>query len=209
MEAQNEKIRWMNERLQELNENITVLTTQSEILSAKAKLHNDLGALSLAARMYMEQDPKDPRRTRDELLSMWIQTYDILESQTSREKAADEFKVIFGAAEDIGFGIHLEGELPGDKTARKILSTAMHECMVNGIRHGCAKNLAVKVEGDWYSTKFTLTNDGKTPESDIRETGGLLHLKELVQDRGGLMETISRPAVTVSITLPIGSVPEY
>lgn len=204
------QIQSYNDRLKELNSTITNLTIQKEILTAKTRLHNDLGALSLSSRMYLQQteaafDAASKERIHAEknrireIRQNWERTYALLEPYPLSAKE-DEYQVILKAAEDIGFTIRVTGTLPEAPSARHVLSEAMHETMVNAMRHGGATSMDVVVTRD-TCLQVSFTNNGTSPEGEIHESGGLANLRSLANTYGYSMQLKTSPAFCLTIIL--------
>lgn len=204
LEKQNTQIDALNQRLHQLNSSITELTIQKEILSAKSRLHNDLGALSIASRLFLEKGPEATNKTRKDLESMWDRTYSVFKKQRQTQPLLNEYELLFQTAADIGFSIQTDGPLPTEEKACKVISAAIHETMVNSIRHGQATELHVHIEdaSDGISQIASFTNNGTAPTAPIKESGGLSHLRSLTEHYGFTMELQSLPHYKLTIIYP-------
>ena len=72
----------------------------------------------------------------------------------------------------------------------------------NTLKHadGTEATVAVKKKAEGYVISFT--NNGRQPEEEIKEKGGLKNLRSQVESVGGKMEIISAPEFEMRITLP-------
>ena len=59
---------------------------------------------------------------------------------------------------------------------------------------------SVTLRDSWVCA--VLTNDGRPPEGDIREGGGLSALRGLVEDAGGRMHVQSTPGFALRVEIP-------
>ena len=86
------------------------------------------------------------------------------------------------------------------ETVSRILSQAAMECAANTVKHAHGNTLHIKVrKEDGYI--FELTNNGRPPEGEIRETGGLRTLRYMIENAGGSMEICRKPAFLLRIRI--------
>ena len=129
------------------------------------------------------------RRTVTEL---WLKNLSLLGVEREQTEE-DEYAEIYRAASDIGMKIEVTGELPQEGKAKSVTASAMHECLTNTFRHAGGDTVyveAVKVIENTETGKnssgyiLTFTNNGKPPEGDIEERGGLKSLRKMAEDAG-------------------------
>ena len=129
------------------------------------------------------------RRTVTEL---WLKNLSLLGVEREQTEE-DEYAEIYRAASDIGMKIEVTGELPQEGKAKSVTASAMHECLTNTFRHAGGDTVyveSVKVientETGKHSSGYilTFTNNGKPPEGDIEERGGLKSLRKMAEDAG-------------------------
>ena len=129
------------------------------------------------------------RRTVTEL---WLKNLSLLGVEREQTEE-DEYAEIYRAASDIGMKIEVTGELPQEGKAKSVTASAMHECLTNTFRHAAGDTVyveSVKVientETGKHSSGYilTFTNNGKPPEGDIEERGGLKSLRKMAEDAG-------------------------
>jgi signal transduction histidine kinase len=75
---------------------------------------------------------------------------------------------------------------------------AIHEAVNNTVKHAGGKNVFITIAGG----SCTILNDGRPPQQEIAEAGGLANLRAAVQQAGGTMEVVSRPRLMIRIGLP-------
>lgn len=129
------------------------------------------------------------RRTVTEL---WLKNLSLLGVEREQTEE-DEYAEIYRAASDIGMKIEVTGELPQEGKAKSVTASAMHECLTNTFRHAGGDTVYVESVKVIENTKtgenssgyiLTFTNNGKPPEGDIEERGGLKSLRKMAEDAG-------------------------
>lgn len=98
----------------------------------------------------------------------------------------------------------MEGSAPKDAEMRHIFALAMRECTSNCIRHAGGKRIFARFapyRGGWA---IHITNDGKVPDDEITEGGGLSALRRRIENAGGIMRIKSIPNFALSALLPYG-----
>lgn len=129
------------------------------------------------------------RRTVTEL---WLKNLSLLGVEREQTEE-DEYAEIYRAASDIGMKIEVTGELPQEGKAKSVTASAMHECLTNTFRHAGGDTVYVESVKVIENTEtgenssgyiLTFTNNGKPPEGDIEERGGLKSLRKMAEDAG-------------------------
>lgn len=182
-----EELKEVNEKLTSYNHEMVSVIALKEVLNAKVKIHDELGSSLLAIKKYLLQGGTKEERVH--LIEGLRKNVRFLR-QESEENIYDEYEMIMKTADDIGMNIEITGELPKDKKIRHIACTAMHECLTNTIRYALGDTLYVTVLDCEESYKLIYTNNGLKPEGPITEKGGLISLRNLVEQIKGNM-TIS------------------
>ena len=186
-----ESLEQQQDRLKEYNKNVTQATIERELLNAKIHIHDELGEILLAAKRYIQTGDREgntgsiDRRT---VTDLWLKNLSLLgvERETTEQ---DEYGEIYRAASDIGMKIEVKGELPMEGKAKSVTASALHECLTNTFRHAGGDTVYVEADktgegeqGAGYLLIFT--NNGKPPEGDIEERGGLKSLRKMAEDAG-------------------------
>ena len=103
----------------------------------------------------------------------------------------------------MGVRIFYDGKRPKKGTqAEKIFATAVFECVTNTARHADGTELYVKMTENDNEYSINLTNNGKQPEQEIKEGGGLSSLRRVAENAGGRMTITSVPKFSLAITMP-------
>ena len=98
----------------------------------------------------------------------------------------------------------MTGELPANERTAYLLTCAVRECVTNAVRYARATALYVDFTEDADYASVTITNNGKVPEGEIQEGGGLTTLRRRIERAGGRMILQSQPAFRLSVTIPKG-----
>ena len=189
----------INERLSRANRELVSTVTEQEIVNARIKVHDELGRILLVIEDYVANGGT-PEKLEE--IRSWL-TLNVAFLKTgfpSREE--DDYALLRDTASQLGVQIKIRGALPKEEPFKRVVSTAIHECLTNTIRHAKGDLLEVVASESPTSIVVTLFNNGTQPSAPISETGGLLSLRELVELTGGTMEVVSLPKFSLTITLP-------
>ena len=189
----------LNRQLTDYYRDIAALTTQKEILEARVRLHDEMGADLLMMQRYLLHEGGAEDRAQIE--ARLRRSLSFLKSQTQTQRR-DEVAMILDTARQLNLQIVIDGVPPQDKVLRHVLATALHECMTNTLRHagGDALTLTLTDAGDRLLAR--LTNNGTQPTGPIRESGGLKSLRALTEQAGGRMRVTVSPEFAVCLELP-------
>jgi signal transduction histidine kinase len=112
------------------------------------------------------------------------------------------YYVISKEADRLGISLNIIGELPSESRLIPVVDAAISVHIGNTLKHadGTEATVAVKKKAEGYVISFT--NNGRQPEEEIKEKGGLKNLRSQVEGVGGKMEIISAPEFEMRITLP-------
>lgn len=201
-----EALRKLREELAGLNRQLTAyyrdvaeLTVQRELLEARVKLHDEMGADLLLMRQYLtEGGAEAARRDLEQRLG---RSLSFLKAER-RAPLRDEYQQIFDTACQLKVSLIVEGELPREEPHKHILATALHECFTNTLRHARGDELRLRLSEDGDRLIAVLTNNGTQPTEPIREQGGLRTLRILTERIGGTMTVSVHPAFTIRLELP-------
>ena len=202
LKKRNKSLAQINERLQLYSREVERVTREKEILTAKVHVHDDVGRSLLAFRSYLVQSPE--KRNREELLLLWRHTVAVMRNEIDSFQQTDEWKLLMKAAEAVDVEIIKDGELPEDKGRRKILIAVIHECLTNTVKHANGNRLYLSVRSEETAVIAELTNNGKQPSEQIKETGGLKNIRYTVEAAGGAMTIKSTPRFMLQVELPKG-----
>lgn len=198
LEEKRQLIAGLNEELVLYGKQIVDSITAREILDAKIKIHDELGVNLLTSKHYiLSGGTEEDRKNIENALRKNLKYL-----KKEKEKInSDEYAVIFETAEKLDIKLKLTGNLTDLEPQRHIIVTGIHECLTNTIRHANGDELYIKIEESDTGFRVEITNNGKKPESEITERGGLLLLRTLVEDHGGTMEIDWIPCFVLRLKL--------
>lgn len=199
LKAQQELVVKLNKELSDYGKQIVESITAREVLNAKVKLHDELGANLLSIKRFILSGGTTEERIAIE--NVLHRNLQYLKNETvAKEK--DEYTVILDTAAKLDMKITVIGELTETEPQRRVIVTGIHECLTNTIRHAGGDELTVTLEEDENEFIARFTNNGKAPEEDIKERGGLVLLRALIEENSGSMQIISKPEFELIIKLP-------
>ena len=94
------------------------------------------------------------------------------------------------------------GELPKQERIAYLLTCAVRECVTNAVRYAEATELHARFIENEAEATVTVTNNGKIPERQIVEGGGLSTLRCRIERAGGRMAVQSFPKFQLTVTVP-------
>ena len=199
LERQKERLYAINRQLAGYNREIVDLTIQTEILSARARLHDEIGTDLLLMKKLLrlgvnEAELEELRRRLRRNISC---LKDDAEAQT-----ADELTVLLETARSLGVAVEIEGEIPADAVLANVITTGLHESLTNLLRHAHGDRLRLRLDRGDRRIRAEYSGNGDPPAGEIRETGGLRTLRQMTEALGGTMTVSADPTLRVTLNLP-------
>ena len=202
LDAKRRELAASNERLMQMNREVVALAAAREVVDAKVRIHDEFGESLLAIRRALADAAEgEAVPNADALADRLRRSLEVLRAGGTRE-AADEYALMLDTAANLGVTVEVTGELPQLQPAKRIVATAIHECLTNTIRHAHGTHLSCTVADAGDAFAITFTNDGDVPTTPVAERGGLRTLRSLVEDAGGSMEIAVEPRFAIRLTLP-------
>lgn len=201
-EKRNQSLGEINERLRLYGQEVDRITRDQEILTAKIRLHDELGRSLLAFRSYLDQTKE--QRDHDGLLRLWHYNIAALRNEASPSEMRDDWALLRQAADAVDVKIFLDGDIPKEEKIESIIIKAIHECLTNTVKHANGNELYVKIRNNNVRTTVEMSNNGNPPTHTVKESGGLLNLRHTVERAGGTMVIESTPQFMLQVTLPAG-----
>ncbi len=197
LRQRNERLAEVNRRLRDYLDNIDHIVREKEILSAKIRLHSNLGQSLLAVESFLAAEDS----AREPVLRQLRQTVALLrnDSTAADTHVRDRMDALREAADAFDVALQIEGEIPPEH--KKLLEIAIHECLMNTVKHAAGHRLDVRLEQAGKTVTVTLTNDGTLPDGPVLEAGGLANLRKLVEKQGGSMQIESAPVFRAVLRL--------
>lgn len=186
--------------LERIQENILSITREEEILNMKMALHNDFGYNLQRMRLFYNQG------CRDEDLSTFLadqrKTLAKLQDELGHSDEIDAFTDLARLAKTLKMHIQVDGDLPAAMHQRDLLAAAVRECLTNVVRHAEGNSIYLKLQYEPDELVAEITNNGKPPQKEIVEGGGLSSLRNHVESQGGSLQLQSFPRFRLEIHLP-------
>lgn len=195
-----EKVERLGKRLQKVNREIVALTAEREVLNAKVKIHDELGSNLLAIKRYLVNGGRSEEKA--ELMKSLHRSVSFLKTDRPSEPVRDEYELLQSMAARLGVQITVTGKLPQTEPHKRILATAMHECLTNMLRHAGGDELRITITEENRKLMAVFANNGEQPDGEIREKGGLASLRALTEQGGGTMTIRSTPSFAILLELP-------
>ena len=189
----------LNERLTEYNREIVFLTAEKERLSARVRLHDEMGADLLAIKNYLVNGGSPEKR--EDIRARLRRNISFL-LKDDAPAAEDEYELLLKTAARLGVRVITEGTLPQTEPQKHVAATAIHECFTNTLRHARGNELRVAVTESADDYVIRLTNNGEQPAEPVQERGGLASLRKLAEYAGGSLAITVFPSFTVTLVLP-------
>lgn len=200
LKAQIKRLNAISRELKWLSDNVLILTREKEVLSAKTKLHDDMGAGLIAIRHILHHNRTEAAANAMDLFHRAVSA---IKYDNTYPQGHGELDRFLQDAEAIGIKVDLSGELPEQEELRRVMILAMRECLTNSVRHAGATTIYITVEKKGDSVSVKITNDGRPPETEVVPKGGLHNLYRHIMDLGGTMEIQSKPSFTLTVVLPV------
>lgn len=188
------KLREDAEKLKQLSGNVGALAREKELLDAKSAMHDGLAACITLTKQYItgEFDGMDAGVVCRE----WEKV--IAFRDTIRWPAR---KKLLDSAKASGVTVRIRGQEPTDGEA-ELLYTAMQVCLNNAIQYAKATEISANIWESEGSYTVVIRNNGKPPEKEITEGGGLTNLRHRIENSGGKMTVQSLPEFSLVIEMP-------
>ena len=197
---ENAQLRKVQAELKKLSANVVTITREEEILNTKMRVHDEMGRCLLEARKYLRDDSDS---IPESAVHSWQRAVSML--KYNNETSDDDMLLqIRKTCESIKLGFHLTGTLPKEESAAYILTCAVRECVTNAVRYAAADDLYAEFSENEEFATVHITNNGKQPDSEIIEGGGLSTLRRRVERAGGTMTVQSLPIFKLTVTVPKG-----
>ena len=200
LKAQIKRLNAISRELKWLSDHALILTREKEVLSAKTKLHDDMGAGLIAIRHILHHNRTEEAANAMDLFRRAVSA---IKYDNAYPRGRSELDRFLQDAEAIGIKVNLSGELPEQEELRRVIILAMRECLTNSVRHAGATTIHITVEKKGDSVSVKITNDGRSPESEVVPKGGLHNLYRHIIDLGGTMEIQSKPSFALTVVLPV------
>lgn len=200
LKEQTRQLEAFSRDLKALSDNALTLARETEVLSAKTKLHDQMGAGITAMRQILLQEQAPP--DAGESLRLFQKAVHALKSDSKFPLEHEELGEFLQDADTIGVKVTLTGELPMQEDASRLFLLALRESLTNSVRHAGATELTAAITCQKGGASLRITNNGASLRREITPKGGLLNLRRQVVNLGGSMEIGWSPKFTLTVTIP-------
>ena len=198
---ENEQLRRVQTELQRLSANVVAVTREEEILNTKMRVHDEMGRCLVAMSKYL--DPDSSESIPDHVALSWRKAVSMLKYNNDAPEE-DMLSQIRKTCASVKLRFIQKGELPKQEAAAYLLTCAVRECVTNAVRYAGADELYADFAETGAAATVTVTNNGRPPEGEIVEGGGLSTLRRRVERAGGMMSVQSLPNFKLTVTVPKG-----
>ena len=173
-----------------------ILTREREVLAAKTKLHDQMGAGLTAIRQSLTQENADDK----EAVRLFRHAVNAIWNDNQYPLEEGDFERFLQDAKTLGVEVVCVGDLSESEELASICILAMRECLTNGVCHAGATELSIKMQNENHQYSICITNNGAAPDKEIVPKGGLYNISRHVFDYGGEMRIQSFPYFALTIT---------
>lgn len=210
VQKNNEELTRMNARLQQYGRDMEEYVKSRELLDVKMRVHDKMGQALLATRIWLSKNVSgQENKTGDEkdvqeILKQWKFVTTLMKKESEPQRQEDTWHYITEAADFAGVKLSVEGSFPKNSDTMKLFVEAAAEALTNAVRHGNATDFFVYILHEEKEMHCRFTNNGKVPDQQITESGGLGTLRMRLERAGGRMRVSVTPCFSLEIDLPEG-----
>ena len=183
-----------SEKLKQLSDNVGALAREKELLAAKSAMHDSLAACITLTKQYITGEFDGVEA--DTVCREWEKVIAFRDVIRLSEK-----QKLLDSAKTGGVTVRIRGEEPTGGEA-ELMYTAMQVCLTNAIQYANATEVSANIWENEYSYTVMIRNNGKPPEKEITEGGGLTNLRHRIENSGGKMTVQSLPEFSLVIEMP-------
>lgn len=190
----NRKLEEDAEKLKQLSENAEAVAREKERIAAKSAMHDNLASCITVTKQYLAGDRGDMDVAA--VLREWEKSISFRDAVSSYAKDS-----LFENAKRCGVAVRIQGEEPVGAAA-ELLYAAMQVCLNNAAQYAQATEMFVFIWKNETDFTVVIRDNGKPPEKEIVEGGGLSNLRRRVEGAGGKMTVRSFPEFSLMISIP-------
>lgn len=193
---ENNQLRLTNLKLRRMYSRLADRIREEETLAIKMQVHNDIGSSLIAISGLIDGSDSDAEAQIAKLREAvsYFSGGEFFEP--------DSFEAAVKKAAEIGVRLRLEGYLPRERELASIIVSAAGECVTNCVKHAGGNAVKVVIREYGKLCNVTISNNGRPPEGDVREGGGLSSLRRKIERAGGEMHIATDPNFALIIVLP-------
>lgn len=183
-----------------LSDNVQEMTREREILTAKSRLHDQMGMGIAAVRQILLQNHTTEENA--DALELWRKAVSVIKSDNEYIEGSCDMADILHDAAAVGIRVEITGEIPTEGKTGRLLLLAIRESLSNATRHAEAAALRIVAEVTAETVTLRISNDGKPAREDAAPRGGLKNLSGQLAACGGCMEIKTSPEFMLTVTVP-------
>ncbi len=195
----NDKLLQQQHRLKELTEVIGENTEKQVAVNMKINFHDNFGNLLTLTKKTL-RGSENISETRA-LVDYWEDLNDVIKELSSNDKQKITLEQIMLFADKLGCEIVLNGDLPKEEYNNTTVLLCINEMLKNAYRHAGAQKLTVNISGTNNATTLTIQNETTHQLPEIKEGGGLMGLRQRIEQTGGTMSMSCKNGVSMSVKL--------
>lgn len=182
----NLRLEKMMRRQQEMLETIVRTNNEKELLSAKMRIHDEFGRCLVATKKAIQSN-KVTDKEYLRILDGWSEAVRGMKNVSKKTENSSE-EELNKVADLIGCKLVFKGEKPNDRRIQLLVYASIREALTNAVRHSSASELTTEYLYEGDGLKVVITNNGKQPEGNISEGGGLTNLRKSLENSGALLD---------------------
>lgn len=186
--------------IKRLSDSVLEMTKESEILSAKTNLHDQMGAGITAIRQSLRRSQTSAENT--EAIALLRKAVRILRNDNESPVGRTDTQELIHNAQAIGIRVDMTGEFPPNEQLHRLFLLTVKECCTNAARHAGAQTLTVHMTQSAAQYVLHIENDGKAPEGEVVPKGGLSNLMHAFSAFGGTLTIRSAPTFALTAAVP-------
>ena len=191
----------MRKRRTALLENLVEVNRDKELLSTKVRIHDELGHCLVAAKKALSTGTSDDEYIK--LLDSWSEAISgMLTAPLQNTESSSAEEELQKVADLIGCRLEITGERPAQRSYQLLMYTAIREALTNAVRHGGATALKTQISRDKSTCIIKISNNGRPPEKNISEGGGLGNLRKTLEREGAGLSYSFEDGFALVISLP-------
>ncbi|MBR4242047.1 MAG: hypothetical protein IKR97_07485 [Eubacterium sp.] len=159
---------------------------EQETLKLKTLIHDDIGTSLIKIAKIIQGDKNENIKQQLSLLENAVSFF--ANNKVFEFKNADE---VYSKAMALGVELIINGELPKDESACELILSAINECLTNCVIHAGGNRVFADISESESAWSVSITNNGKAPEGEITEGGGLTSLRRKTENLNGEMKVLS------------------
>ena len=202
LDRQSAELKEIYTDLKRLSDNVIEMTREKEILTAKTRLHDNMGVGIAAVRQILLQNNASEENAA--ALELWRKAIRILKSDNEYPDGCRDTADIIHDAAAVGIHVEIEGEIPTEGETGRLMLLAIRECLSNAANHAGATTLRISSVITADAVTLRISNDGKPANGDTAPRGGLKNLSWQLAECGGSMDIRTDPEYMLTVTIPTG-----